>query len=259
MKRLLILLSVALFYFYSISFANGDKWQIEKSTHFIIHYQNAQEPFIRQLSEKAEEYYNAIADDLGFIRFNFWLWDNRANIFVYDTASGYQAGTGQPAWSAGASMPGLKAIYTYVGAENFFTTVLPHEIGHIIFREFVGFDNPAVPVWLEEGVASYEMETRMSHADELVSQAKADKRLMSIQQLSGSNPQMMFDTKGVSLYYAEAANIVNYLVSEFGKDSFVLFCQSLRDKKDLNRAIASAYPFENIEQLNAGWQEHIGK
>ena len=99
----------------------------------------------------------------------------------------------------------------------------------------------------------------MSHADELVSQAKADKRLMSIQQLSGSNPQMMFDTKGVSLYYAEAANIVNYLVSEFGKDSFVLFCQSLRDKKDLNRAIASAYPFENIEQLNAGWQEHIGK
>lgn len=239
--------------------AQEKKEQLEKSDHFIIHYKNASEDFIRELLEKSEEFYNKIADELGFIRFNFWVWDNRAHIYVYDDAGDYQAATGQPAWSAGAAIPGQKAIYTYTGAQEFFATVLPHEMGHIIFREFVGFNNPAVPVWLEEGVASYQMDIRRPAADLSVKEAMENGNFISIENLSNQNPLMMSSDDMVSLFYLESVSIINYLIKEFGKDSFVLFCQNLRDKKNLERAIASVYPFENIKQLDEAWQGKLKK
>jgi hypothetical protein len=239
--------------------AQDGKWQEERTTHFIIHYQGAAQDFIRSLSEKAEEYYNSIADNLGFMRFNFWLWDNRAHIYVYDDAAGYHLATGQPEWSAGAAMPGYKAIYTYANAQDFFATVLPHEMGHIIFREFVGFNNPAVPIWLEEGVASYQMEIRRGAADAFVKRSIADNTFMNIETLSGLNPLMMSDKEKVNLFYLESVSILDFLMKEHGRESFVLFCQNLRDKRNLNRAIASAYPYESTSQLNQAWQEHLKK
>jgi hypothetical protein len=74
----------------------SDEWKQEKSTHFIVCYKNAPEQFIKNLTDRAEEYYNKIADDLGFRRFNFWLWDNRAKIYIHDNKEAYQAATGQP-------------------------------------------------------------------------------------------------------------------------------------------------------------------
>jgi hypothetical protein len=258
MKGLLIWLFLALISF-NLAAAQEKKWQAEKSTHFIIHYKSSSEDFIRQLAEKSEVYYNKIAEDLGFIRFNFWLWDNRAHIYVYDDAKDYQVATGQPEWSAGSAVPGHKAIYTYSGSQNFFATVLPHEMGHIIFREFVGFNNPAVPIWLDEAVASYQMDVQKASADPAVKQAIQNESFMSIEELSGYNPLLMKDEARVSLFYLEAISILNYLIKEFGKDSFVLFCQNLRDKRDLDRAFASAYPFENIRQLDQSWQEHLNR
>ena len=241
------------------AFGEQGKWQEQRSTHLIIYYKSAPEDFIRELSLKSEDYYNKIADDLGFIRFNFWLWDNRAHIYVYDDAKDYHSASGQPEWSAGAAIPGRKEIYTYTGAADFFATVLPHEMGHIIFREFVGFRNPAVSVWLDEGVASYQMEIISSAADNAAKQALNNNTLMNIEELSSLNPLAMKDKEKINLFYLEAVSIVNYLIKEFGKDNFVLFCQNLRDKRDLSRAIASAYPFENIQQLNQSWREYLKK
>jgi hypothetical protein len=257
MKRFLILFLVLISS--NLAIAGETGWQAQKSTHFIIHYQNAPEDFIRQLEDKSEVYYTKIADDLGFNRFSFWLWDNRAHIYVYDDAKDYRTATGQPEWSAGATIPGYKAIYTYISAQDFFVTVLPHEMGHIIFREFVGFNNTAVPIWLEEGVASYQMDIQRSSADSASKQAMRDKTLMSIEELSNLNPLAMKDEDKINLYYFETVSIVNFLIKEFGKLNFVTFCQNLRDKKSLSGALALAYPFADIKQLNQAWQEYLKK
>jgi hypothetical protein len=132
-------------------------------------------------------------------------------------------------------------------------------MGHIIFREFVGFSNPAVPIWLEEGVASYQMDVRRGSLDLMVKESMGKGAFMNIEELSRLNPLTMKDKDKVNLFYLESVSIVNYLIKEFGKDNFVLFCQNLRDKKNLDRAIASAYPFENTRQLDKAWQEKLCK
>ena len=241
------------------SYAQEPNWNISKSNHFIIYYKNAPEDAINRVITNVEDYYNEIANNLGFTRFNFWLWDNRANIYIYDNADDYRVSTKQPAWSVGAARPREKLIYTYPYAQGFFETVLPHEMGHIIFREFVGSDNPAVPTWLDEGVASYQQSLQYSMALPLARKAAANGTLHSLEKLTAINPQSITDTASAQLYYAEAISIVDYLIKEFGKDSFVLFCQDLRDKRDLQRAICSVYPFSNLQEFDQAWQKYLKK
>ena len=52
-------------------------------------------------------------------------------------------------------------------------------------------------------------------------------------------------------------NAVDYLMDKFGRDSFVLFCQTLRDKKDLDAAIRYAYPFSDLSELQEGWKHNL--
>jgi hypothetical protein len=150
-----------------------------------------------------------------------------------------------------------KIIYTFAYAHGFFDTTLPHEMGHIIFREFVGFNNYAVPRWLDEGVASYQEKGMRAIADKLVKEAIKNNNFINLERLTGMNPQLMSDTGLVNLFYMESLSLIDFLVKEYGSDNFVLFCQGLRDKQDLERAINYAYPFRNIKELDKGWQKYL--
>lgn len=233
------------------------KWNAEKSTHFIVSYKKADADFIRRLISYAEDYYNKIADELGFRRYDFWLWDNRAKIYIYDDAKDYLSSTGQPAWSSGYANVREKMISTYPYAEGFFETILPHEMGHIIFREFVGFYNTAVPVWLDEGVASYQENGRYEKAYRVIKNAIEGGSFIPLEVLSGLSPQFLANRDAVNLFYSEAVGIIHYLIKEFGKDNFVAFCQRLRDKGDLEEAVRSSYPFKNIQELGKRWEEYL--
>jgi len=235
------------------------EWNISKSTHFIVYYNNATSDFVNLVMDRSEEYYNQIADDLGFNRFNFWLWDDRAKIYIYDSLREYQASTGQPAWSYGVAMPGKKTIYTFSDARDFVDSTLPHEIGHIIFREFVGFNNQAVTLWLEEGVASHQQKIKYSSANFELKQALTQGSFINLEKLSQTNYYLLNNERSVRLFYLEAYSVIDFLLKEFGRENFVSFCQNLRDQKDLRSAIALNYPFSTIKELDSAWQEYIKK
>lgn len=253
MKRYILCL-IIIFIFCLKTLAVLNDWRTAKSTHFIVYYKNAPRDFIEKLIDKSEDYYDEIADNLGFRRYNFWLWDNRAKIYVYDDAKEYQDATGQPAWSSGSVNVKDKIIHTFPYARGFFETILAHEMGHIIFREFVGFDNNALPVWLDEGVASYQENFRNPMIRRVVKEAIYANKLIGLEDLSKFNPQSIKDEELVRLFYVESVSVIDYLVREFGKDNFVRFLRVLRDKRNLDAAISQTYPFRNIQELDRTWQ-----
>ncbi len=228
-------------------------WQEAKSTHFIINYKNAPEDFINRSIEKLEACYERITDRLGFRRYNFWLWDKRAVVYIHDDAGSFQAVTGQPSWVSGEARPQEKIIHTFTNATGFFESLLPHEMAHIIFREFVGINNRAVPVCLDEGVASYQETSRVALAAPLIREAIRTNVFIPLETLVRLNPQFMQDQSAVHLFYAESVSLVDYLIRTFGPDTFVSFCQALRDKQDLGRALASTYNFASVSALGDAW------
>lgn len=264
-KRLRIALGLILLFFLFLPFCSGGAlafeekgWNQEKSTHFIVYYKDADEKFVRQTSEKAEEYYASIADELGFTRYDFWLWDKRAKIYIYNNAEDYQSNTGKPAWSGGVAYYHEKVIETFPWAMGFFDSLLPHELGHIIFREFVGGQSNA-PQWLDEGVAMYqEKRRRLIEVKSELLTAIENKKIIPLEQLSTLNVAFIGDTDKVKIFYLEAFSVVDYLIKEFGKDNFVEFCRALRERKPFNEAINDGYRvFKNLEELNKAWIRYL--
>ncbi|MDP2043780.1 MAG: hypothetical protein Q8K15_01270, partial [Candidatus Omnitrophota bacterium] len=117
---------------------NSSLWQTKKSQHFIIYYQEAPEDFVDELITRAEDYYNGIVDDLGFRRMDFWSWDNRAKIYLYKNADDFHNDTQYSEWAGAVVSVENRMIKTFVGQQGFFDSILPHEMTHIIFREFIG-------------------------------------------------------------------------------------------------------------------------
>jgi hypothetical protein len=230
-------------------------WQVKKSDHFIVYFKETPPDYLDKLIRQAEIYYNSITEELGFTRFEgFWTWDKRCKIYLYPSAKEYQRATGRPAWS-GASVNILeRTINTYVFEKDFMEVVLPHEMGHLIFREFVGYRR-GLPLWLDEGVACLQeklrKEERLQTAKGLV-MSGIYLRIQKLTEITDDNLVMP------NLFYSEAASVVNFLLKRYGRDKFVDFCRKLSDAKThWYTALKDVYGFKNLSEMNDEWVRFI--
>ncbi len=254
MKRLTFFILVTLLLgFLPVSSASSE-WKELKGRHFVIYYKSSPRDFIKTVLDSAEDYYYTIIDDFGFTRDKIWTWDERVKIYIYDSQDDYITGAKQAHWSAGSTMLGSKTIRTFPSAHGFFDSLLPHELGHIIFRDYVGFESK-IPLWFDEGVAMYQEKAKRWGSNQLVSQAIKEKTFKNLSELTLTRKSTQED---VNLFYAESASIVYYLISEFGSFRFQNFCRNLKKGLSFNRSLKKAYyRFSNVEQLNKAWVSYL--
>ncbi|MDP8264936.1 MAG: peptidase MA family metallohydrolase [Candidatus Aceula lacicola] len=254
MKRITYLLLIILFFGVMPISSASNEWNDLKSRHFIIYYKNAPREFIKTVEQSAEDYYFDIVDELGFTRDQIWTWDERVKIYIYDNQQDYLTLARQASWSAGSTMLGSKVIRTFPSAHGFFDSLLPHELGHIIFRDYVGFESN-IPLWFDEGVAMYQEKAKRWGANQEVKSAIQDKSFCSLSDLRLTRKSSQSD---VNLFYAESASVVYYLISEFGSFKFLNFCRNLKKGLSFNRALKkSYYRFENVNDLNKTWVGYL--
>ena len=281
--RLLILYIIILcqcfFNFQETSFA--EDWQELKSEHFIVYFMQ-DDKFAHDLLYKAEVYYKQIASDIGYARYSgFWTWDKRVKIYIYPDHASFLKATGQPEWSQGMADYKNKKIISFTWSSNFLSSLLPHEMTHLIFRDFVGFKGE-VPLWLDEGVAQWEEEEKRIRIKAIASQLLKNTMFLSIQDLTKldirrmqadeivyirSIPQregpddvlFLSGDKLVHTYYIQSASLVGFLIEKYGSGNFADFCRQLRDGKTLEEALRFAYPthITNLKDLEKEWYKYL--
>ena len=243
---------------YALESVAAPAWKEEKGEHFIVFYMNeSAKP--KEVLRKAEFYYNRIADDLGYARHsNFWSWDKRVKIFIYADGASYRASTGQPDWSHGMASYYDKEIHSIEGTADFLDSVLPHEITHLIFRDFVGFKGE-IPLWLDEGVAQWEEDQKRAEALAMMPQIVLGGYGMTVKRLMQTDIRGEKDPVRVAAFYTQAISLVDYLVRTHGTASFTVFCRELRDGKSLEEALRGAYPgtLSNLDDLETKWIKHV--
>jgi len=232
---------------FGYSFKLKGEWNEYKSDHFIIyHHPSISAGYIREFVRECERYYRGITDRLGFNRFNFWLWDNRAKIFMYKTKEEYVKETGRPEWSGASVHVTKKTITTYYFEKDFFDTILPHELTHIIFREFIGRESK-IPLWFEEGVAcanedgcylKYFLVAKVMHSKGIY---------IPVRDLDKMTSRTLITPKN---FYSTAASLVIFLLEGYKKRSFVELCRELRDGRDFYGAIEKVYRIKGADDLN---------
>jgi len=232
-------------------------WKQYKSQHFVVYYNAAPEDFVENVAEMAESYYREITDNLGFTRHKSWNLSDRAKIYIYNDSDDYAQNARQANWSAGAASPDSKTIRTFPAAQGFFDTTLPHELGHIIFREFIGHRS-SIPLWFEEGVAMYQEKAKRWGSKKVVQGLLDNGNFIPLERLSIMRLTSRSKQEFVNLFYAESASSVYYLISELGQSRFVRFCRKLREGIKFEEALESVYVrFENIEEFNESWVKYL--
>ncbi len=247
----------AVFFQLASAFAEA-QWKEERGDHFIVYYMNdAAKP--KDILWKAEGYYNRIADDLGYPRYsNFWQWNNRAKIYVHPNKEAFQKSTGQPAWSHGMASYLNKSIHTIEGTPNFLDAVLPHEITHLIFRDFVGLEGQ-IPLWLDEGVAQWEEDAKRQMALQNMPMLVGQAKIFTLQKLNATDIRRETDQDKVAVFYLEAISIVDYLIHQYGSSRFTQFCRNLRDGKKFEESLRDAFGASvgSIDNLETLWIKYV--
>ena len=131
-------------------------WKQLLNEHSIVYFIRDEE-FARQMSQIRQSLIiGRLPMILGYSRYSdFWTWENRVKIYIYPDRESYAKVSNMPGWSEGMADYTHRQIICYERHEGFIDGLLPHEMTHLIFRDFVGFKGE-VPLWLDEGVAQWE-------------------------------------------------------------------------------------------------------
>ena len=251
-KSAVILLSLFFVITPRVLGADNIKWREIKSHHFLIYYQDSPEGFIDKVKERAEEYYREIASSLSFGFLEQWTWENRCKIYIYPSQESYIEETSQPEWSGGVAEYDTKTIRSYPLASGFIDTLLPHELTHIIFRDYTGKNN-TVPVWFNEGLATYQELARRWGSKKTVQDAIANNKYLTLTQLFNISLFAGADRETVNLFYAESSSLVAFLIERFGKARFKSLCEDLRNGSSFEEAFLDNYPYKNFLEFEKAW------
>lgn len=275
-----------LFYFFLILLWTlnilAEDWKEFKGEHFIVYFAG-DDSFAKEVLHKAERYYRNIAVELGYPRYSdFWLWEDRVKIYIYAKHESYLKNTKQPSWSHGMADYQNKTISGYEMSERFVRSVLPHEIAHLVFRDFVGFKGE-IPLWLDEGVAQWAEEANRKQFKTGLKELYEKDALLLLSDLMRLDVRRFTENRlyirptitkdgdegvvflsldeFVKTYYLEGVGLVGFLIEKYGSQRFANFCRELKDGKTINEALKNAYPnhIKNIDELEEKWREYLRK
>jgi hypothetical protein len=245
--------------FFLSVFCYAQEWQEMRGDHFIVYYEKQNQAFAGDTLRNAEYYYTDIATNLGYTRYsNFWQWEKRVKIFIYPNQDSFLKATGQPSWSVGNANYTTKQISSFSGSGEFLQSVLPHEVAHLIFRDFVGFAGE-VPLWLDEGVAQWQERPKRQLVKYYVRALYEEKKIIPLRRLMNTDVRMISGDDEAKNFYIQAASLVGFLIEEYGADSFANFCRQLRDGKSLDDALRFTYPTQvrSLQELEEKWLKYV--
>lgn len=238
-------------FFLPLSFAQKD-WNAEKSKHFIVYYKNAPGSYIQELSSRAETCYEEITGYLGYKGFDFWTWEDRCKIYIYDNRQDYLDATGSARWARAHVDVKERQINSYFGQDIFYNIILPHELAHIIFRAFVGFEKK-LPLCLEEGIACNQEEDYSKRLE--LAEAVVERGLnRSFADLLNYSPGKI---ENPVIFYSQCASIVDFLINRFGRRRFVSLCRLIRDQDSWPDSLLKVYRFDSLGDFEQRWLEFL--
>ncbi len=257
MNKLIAVMAFLFLFNGPASAENNDKWQQVNGDHFLIYYRDVPEDFVQQVLNSAEEEFQIITDNFGITRYQSWRWENRAKIYIYRDQEDYQKNARQAQWSHGGALVSSKTIETFPSASGFFDSILPHELAHIIFREYIGL-KPIIPLWFEEGVAMYQEKAKRWGVNKEVIGAKEKGQFIPLTDLSDMRLYSTTDAAAVELFYSEAASAVYFMITELGESNFYRLLNRLKDGMRFGPALEDVYTrVKNTDDLNKQWQQYL--
>jgi hypothetical protein len=235
---------------------NADGWSVAQTENFrVLHNQP------RAVAEQVA----ILAEKTRAAMFDKWFgkpadrWTPRCDIYLYATAEEYGRLTGVPSQMPGHSTTrgeGRRIVsrridlrYDYA---NLLTTVLPHEITHVVVAD--RFGEQGAPPWANEGMAVLsEPRNQMTKHTANIPRYWREGKISSASQLIRQTdypPQSQMGS-----FYAQSVLLVDFLVAQKGARTFVDFLEGIR-QNGYESAVQQHYGW-TPSQMESHWQRRV--
>ena len=133
--------------------------------------------------------------------------------------------------------------------------IVPHEVAHVLIARCLGSALDALPTWLNEGIAEYAAGATSSQVDPAALQAMGHGESIPLASLDAS---FRLDNTAQPLAYAEAASLVNYLVTTRGPNVIRDLLVAVRSRRDFQSSLVQVTGW-NMEELESGWRQSVSR
>ncbi|MFT7537966.1 MAG: hypothetical protein ACI9F2_000106 [Lysobacterales bacterium] len=241
------------------------EYKIDKSKHFVVEYPvSVGKTWASTVLRTAERNYDKIANRLGFRRYtNYWTWDNRAKIIIHPDKNTFIEKTGQPFWSEGGARYGHqfsqgRSIISYKQETEFIDSILPHEVSHLILRDFIGY-NRKIPIWFDEGIAQLFEVDKLTKANKAIHVWLKKNKPIPFHQLFRYEVRFETNPLKVDIFYIQSVTIIDFLLKNYGSTKFGELCRDMRDGYYFQEALLRTYKiyFKTVDEFEKKWVSYM--
>jgi hypothetical protein len=158
-----------------------------------------------------------------------------------------------PEWAGGVALPAYNVVVTAIepGQDSWASSVVPHELAHLVVGTLVfNCRGAGLPTWLNEGLAVHAEGPAAPGDLARVRQALSAGALPSLRSMANG---FQADRSRALLAYAHSAEVVRWMLAEFGPERLAELLALVRAGQTIDPALEAVYGL-NTDGLDAGWR-----
>ncbi|MDD5289303.1 MAG: peptidase MA family metallohydrolase [Dehalococcoidales bacterium] len=158
-------------------------------------------------------------------------------------------------WTGGVAFTRYGCIAIGISSSNldWGKRAIAHELTHLITAQMTLNPYNDIPTWLDEGLAMYNEGSMQATFTNNLALAIKENRLISVRSLC--SPFSAYATISY-VSYAESYSIVEYLISNYGKDKMSALLDTFHQGSTYDGALQKVYGFD-MDDLNTMWQASL--
>lgn len=225
-------------------------WHTATSGLITIHWISGSSSFGQQMLSYGLQGFSKSASFLGYTE------TKPVDFYVYPNQAAFEQGLSAPDTVGGQARPEYRTCFALIapGDLSYASTVIPHELTHVIFADVT--DNPyhSPPTWLNEGLAVYLSEGYGSDNRGLLAAAVSKGTVIPLPSLAG---YFFLDPAHIYLSYAEAVSAVDLLVRKYGQAKIQKLLQTYAAGATDDEAFKAAFGVD-LATVDKAWLAENG-
>jgi len=233
---------------------NDDRfvWQSITTAPITIMWHSGNQAFASALMTAAQQGLQRIEGNVGAVP------TGNALIWIYASAQELQsAQLFAPQWEGGVTFQGFDVIAVGVSTSqlSYGQRAVPHELTHWIVGQLTFNKYGAgLPVWLDEGLATYGEGTVAPEYKSALQGAISNNQLISVRSLSSP---FSADATQAYISYGESNSIVTFMIQKYGKDKMRQLLEVFHQGSGYDDALKQVYGFDQ-DGLDSLWRQSLG-
>jgi hypothetical protein len=176
------------------------------------------------------------------------------SIYIYANSSDMKGGMlFAQDWTGGAAYTSYSTIVIGINASNleWGKRAMVHELAHMVNYQMTSNPYSDIPVWLDEGLAMYAEGPLEDIFEITLIAALAQNTQFTVRSISSP-----FSTEAALTYleYAQSYSVVDFLISEYGRDRMTELLKNYRSGNTYDGALMQVYGFD-MDELYELWLE----